>query len=201
MMEPLEMVKADPGYRRGVLTLYAGLVAAGFVAIKYLLPLLRLHYAGLAMMDLLVGLRTLFVVILASFMPAAAYVVHVGRKTLVYECYPYPGRKVMFDTEVVRGTKAQRRGRALVTLGTVCLILTALSMIYTYVRITGWINSPKLRRFYGAPSAFVAAPAAGLREWDADYADDTDHRGCILGVKGQGIHHEDHEERGVGTAS
>jgi len=162
--EAAEVVKGDRTYRHMVLGLYAVVLAAGFVAVRYGLPALRAHITRLGMMDQLVALRTLFLVVLVSFSPAAVYLIVVGRRILAHGCYPYPGRRVMFDTEVMRGWRATRNGRILVTLGTVFLVLMTASMIYTYVRMTGWINSPKLRRFWGPPSAFVTAPATGLPE-------------------------------------
>jgi hypothetical protein len=150
-----DIVRADPDYRSLVWLLYVSLILAGIVAGQYVVPAWRSHLENMPMMDLLTELRTTFTLILLSFSPAALYLIHVGRRTLLLGCYPYPGRKVMFDTPVLRGDAARRRGKAFVALGTVFLVLMALSAVYTFIRMSGWIHNPMFREFYGPATRLV----------------------------------------------
>ena len=114
------------------------------------------HLRSLGMRHLLVMLRALFILILVSFAPAAMYLIAVGRRIVRYRSFPYPGQRVMFDTHMVSGTKAVRRGRALLILGTTFLFLMLVSVIYVYVRITGWLNDPAIKKYlFGERTAVV----------------------------------------------
>jgi len=147
-----EIIKADKGYRDQIWLLYSGLILAGVLAFKYLIPKGLAHLNELGLMDLLVTLRMLYMVVLVSFIPAAVYLIRVGMRIMEHGCYPYPGRRVMFDTKVIRGETAQKRGKNLIWLGTTFLVLMTISMVFTYLRMGSWINNKEWRRFYGNPS-------------------------------------------------
>lgn len=150
-----EIIKADRTYRDLVYLLYVTIILTAILFVRYAFPAVRAHFLSMSVMDLLVALRTAFVVLLMSFIPAAIYVIRVGGLVLRHDCYPYPGRKVMFDTTVVRGAKARVMGKSLVGLGVVFLALMVISVLYTLIRYTGWINDPDMRRFWGSPTATV----------------------------------------------
>jgi hypothetical protein len=145
-MEEL-IIRGDTAYRKRIYLLYALLVLVGVVAVRWLVPMGLGHLRSLGMRQLLVMLRALFIVILLSFAPAAIYLIVVGRRILKHERFPYPGQRVMYDTRQMTGARARHRGRALLILGTVFLFLMVVSSVYIYVRITGWLNDPVIKRY------------------------------------------------------
>lgn len=146
-IERIEVVKANPAYRRLVLIAYALIVAAGFVVFRFLLPMGLSYLGSLGWQQLLVTLRWVFIVMLLCFAPSALYLMYVSRQIYKHDVFPYPGRKVMFDTRVLRGEDARRRARTLMWLGVAFLVLMAISIVYVYVRYTGWLNNPMFRQY------------------------------------------------------
>jgi hypothetical protein len=143
-----EIVKADRAYRTAVLIAYILIIVLGFVLFKFIVPAGRAYLGTLDWYRLLQTLRWLLILVLVSFAPAAVYLLVVGRRILRHEQWPYPGRKVMFDTTVVRGEEARKRGRRLVRLAVTFLVLMVVVAVYTYFRYTAWLNSPLLGRFW-----------------------------------------------------
>lgn len=147
-----DIVKADRRFRDLAFLLYAVIVLAGVAFFRFGLPGIRAYFYTLGVMDALVVMRRIFILLLLSFTPAAVYLIGVGRATIRHGCFPYPGRKVMFDTRVKRGVAARKIGKAFITLGVVFLVLMVLSVVHTYFRMGGWINNELFQKFYGRPT-------------------------------------------------
>lgn len=69
------------------------------------------------------------VVFKVSFVIALGiYFIFLGKKILTYGQLPLPGKKVIFDTQIVRGNEAKKKGRLFITTG-VFVILLGLGVI------------------------------------------------------------------------
>lgn len=156
--EPDDMVAADKTYRAIILGVYALIVLFGFIAFRYLIPFGLAYLRALGWKQLLQTLRLVFILLLLSFSPAAIYLIVIGRRILCHGCWPYPGRKVMFDTKVLRGDEARSRGKLMIALGTVFLVLMVACVAYVYIRYTGWLRSPLLKKYLFHESAVWVAP-------------------------------------------
>jgi hypothetical protein len=150
-----EVIKADKKFRDLIWLSYALLTLVIIVSVRWLIPMGMEHMSRMGWHELLVTLRWLLVVILVSPTPAAIYLIRVGMKTLEHDQYPSPGRKVMFDTVVLRGAKARGRGKALIALGTVFFVLMVLCVVYTWARYTHWLNDPIIKKYLFPDSAVV----------------------------------------------
>lgn len=93
--------------------------------------------------------RTVHVVLLL-FIPAAIYLIIVGRKVCRSGAMPYPGMKVIHDTLVVTGRRAQMRGWSMIVLGGVMIVMVLASSIITHRIILRMKQHPLLSPiFYG----------------------------------------------------
>ncbi|MBD3243586.1 MAG: hypothetical protein GF331_23555 [Chitinivibrionales bacterium] len=158
--ESNEIATADKTYRAVIFVVYGLIVVFGFITYRYLIPFGLSYLRSLGWKQLLQTLRLVFILLLLSFSPAAVYVIVIGRRILRHDCWPYPGRKVMFDTKVLHGKQAQSRGRLMIALGTVFLVLMVISVTYVYVRYTGWLRSPLLKKYLFHESAVWHRPGA-----------------------------------------
>ncbi len=163
-LTPEETVMADKGYRAVILGVYGLTAVFGFIAIRYLIPSGLSYLRTLGWKELLQTLRLVFILLLLSFSPAAIYVIVIGRRILRHDCWPYPGRKVMFDTKVLHGEEARSRGKLMIALGTVFLVLMVASVAYVYIRYTGWLRSPLLKEYLFHEEVVLRVPAAQGRE-------------------------------------
>jgi hypothetical protein len=78
-----------------------------------------------------------------SFLPLCAVIFAQGRKIMVSECYPAPGTKVLWDTEVIRVQKAVSRGRLLVRLALLMAVLAILAAGYFPLSLNNQAASQK----------------------------------------------------------
>jgi hypothetical protein len=85
---------------------------------------------------------------LLCFIPVAVYVIIIGRRTCRYKAIPYPGMRVIRDTVVVTGKKAIIRGKGLIILGIVTIVLVIASMICTHYIILNFKQHPLFRSIF-----------------------------------------------------
>ena len=149
-MEP-EIVEVDRCYRRNLFLAYLAVILFVLVLWRWGKPLLVSHIVSLPNKERIEFIERAEQLLLLLFIPAAIYLIAVGRKVCRFQAMPYPGMRVIRDTVIVRGKKALFRGRAMIILGTVMIVLVAASMIATHLILLKFKRHPLFRPvFYGS---------------------------------------------------
>src|SRR5687767_8041080 len=128
------MLPADPAYRRRVFlvaTVGVLLAAALLLAVtEWALPML-VAYLRRAGED---GMRRVKVAaVLAHLIPLVAcfFMFRLGQRIRKSAQFPAPGTRVIYDTSVVRGRRAQQYGTAIIVLSIViALLVVALAVLF-----------------------------------------------------------------------
>jgi hypothetical protein len=146
-----EIVKTDKQYRKRLFNIYLIGIAAVIALWHWGKPMLINHIQQLPIKTQVETVEILSHFFLLLFIPAAIYLITIGRRVCRFKAMPYPGMKVIRDTVIVRGEKALRRGKSMVVLGTALIILVAISIISTHVIMLKFKHHPLFSPvFYGA---------------------------------------------------
>ena len=132
VMTEREVVKTDKRYRRNLFTVYILLIVLGTVLVKWGIPLFTGYIMRLPVKSRIEAIELTIHAVLLLFIPAAIYLMVIGRKVCVHKAMPYPGMKVIHDTTVVRGKNALIRGWSMVLLGGIMIIMVLISSIITH---------------------------------------------------------------------
>ena len=144
------VIKTDKRYRRNLFTVYLILIAVGVAVVKWGIPAFRSYLMELPPKSLVETVEATIHIFLMLFIPAAAYLIFIGRKICIFKAMPYPGMKVIHDTVVVTGKKALLRGWSLMVLGAIMILMVIASSIVTHRIIVHMKNVPILKPiFYG----------------------------------------------------
>jgi hypothetical protein len=144
------IIKTDKRYRRNLFTVYLILIVIGVVVVKWGIPAFRWYLVELPPKPMVETVETSIHIVLMLFIPAAAYLIFVGRKICIFKAMPYPGMKVIHDTVVVTGKKALVRGWSLMILGAIMILMVIVSSIITHQIILRLKHTPIIRPiFYG----------------------------------------------------
>ncbi len=144
------VIKTDKRYRRILFTVYLILIVIGVVVVKWGVPAFRSYLEQLPPKSLVETVETTIHFFMMLFIPAAAYLIYVGRKICIFKAMPYPGMRVLHDTVVVTGKKALLRGWSLMVLGAIMILMVITSSIVTHQIILRLKNTPIIRPiFYG----------------------------------------------------
>ena len=145
-----EIVKVDKRYRRNLFSAYLLIIVSAIIFWNFGWPALFLYVDNLPNKQRVETVETLEHLVMLLFIPAALYLVMVGRKVCRFQAMPYPGMRVIHDTVIVRGKKAVFRGRSLIVLGVVMIVMAVASMIINHHLTLRFKNHPLFRPvFYG----------------------------------------------------
>jgi 4-amino-4-deoxy-L-arabinose transferase-like glycosyltransferase len=144
------IVKADRNYRRKLFSGYLIVIILGILIWNFIRPPFLNILDNLPNKERVEIKEIIAHLFLLSFIPMAIYLITIGRRICRYNAMPYPGMKVIRDTVVVTGKKAIFRGKSLIILGIVVIILLITSMITTHVIILRFKQAPLFSPvFYG----------------------------------------------------
>ncbi|NLD93928.1 MAG: hypothetical protein GX639_14825 [Fibrobacter sp.] len=143
-----EIIKADRNYRRKLFSGYLIVIILGILAWNFICPPLLNILDNLPNKERVEVKEIIAHLFLFSFIPVAIYLIAIGRKICKYNAMPYPGMKVIRDTVVVTGKKANFRGKTLIILGIVVIILLITSMIATHSIILRFKHSKFFSPFF-----------------------------------------------------
>jgi len=147
----VEIVKADALYRKKLFTVYLVMLLLGVVIWKWGVPALLHQLSTLPNREHIEVREIISHSVLVLFIPAAIYLISIGRKVCKYRAMPYPGMRVIRDTVVVTNEKALFRGRSMIVLGTAMIIIVVISMISTHFITLRFKHHPLIRSvFYGS---------------------------------------------------
>ena len=149
-MTERQVVRTDKRYRRNLFTVYIAMIILGTVLVKWGRPLFTAYIMRLPVKSRIETIELTVHLLLLLFIPAAVYLIVVGRKVCIHRAMPYPGMKVIHDTVVVTGKNALLRGWSLVVLGTIMIIMVLISSIITHNIILRMKHHPLFSPvFYG----------------------------------------------------
>jgi hypothetical protein len=124
------IIRADKGYRRKLLILYALFILVAVLLIGWGLPWSKAYLLRLELETALAVMQVVLAVMFLGFVPAGLYVWRLGRKIMVHERFPPPGVKVMKDTKLIEGKKARFRGRVLIVFSLVLILFGLFAAFY-----------------------------------------------------------------------
>lgn len=127
-----QIVKADTRYRRKLFLGYGIgiLLIAGLVF--FILPLFLEYLRNCAIQEFLRVTEICVIVFLLSFIGPAVFLMRVGGKIIRHGQVPYPGMKVIHDTKVISGKKAIFRGKILVFLAILSIVVAITGVIASH---------------------------------------------------------------------
>ncbi|MBN1575330.1 MAG: hypothetical protein JW913_02180 [Chitinispirillaceae bacterium] len=145
-----EIVKTDKRYRRNLFLAYLTALLCGVAFLSWGRPALVSYINNLPAKEHIETIELVEHLFLILFIPAAIYLIAVGRKVCRFRAMPYPGMGVIRDTVIVRGEKALRRGRSMMVLGIAMIAIVIASMLATHVITLRFKHHPLFRPiFYG----------------------------------------------------
>lgn len=118
-----QILKADKQYRAGLFKVYLIGIAVFSLAIFFGLPKYLAYLDKLKIGSMLNLAEISIMVFLACFTVPAGYLILVGRKIMAAKRAPFPGQKVIRDTNILEGNEAVSRGKALFYLGIFTIII------------------------------------------------------------------------------
>jgi hypothetical protein len=133
------IIKANKTYRNILFTTYGFLLIAGFVLVKFIIPQALLAFRHLELHTSFKVAELTIILFFLMFAAPSIWLISIGKKIVKHDQDPYPGMKVIFDTEVLSGKKARLRGKIYISLGYICLIgilLGSMSMHRIFIKIT-----------------------------------------------------------------
>jgi hypothetical protein len=155
-----EIVKTDKKYRRNLFIAYLIGIAVIVAFWRWGIPPLSHYIRELPNKERTETLEILGHAVLLIFIPAAIYLIVIGRKVCTHQAMPYPGMRVIHDTVVVRGKSALFRGRSMIVLGTMMIVLVIFSIIATHNIMLRFKHHPLFREiFYGVEAGSLNTKA------------------------------------------
>jgi hypothetical protein len=145
-----DIVRVDKRYRRKLFSAYLVIIISATIFWNFVRPPLVLYVKNLPNKQRIETIETLEHIIMLLFIPAALYLVKVGRKVCRFQAFPYPGMRVIRDTVIIRGRKALFRGRSMIVLGVIMIVMVIASMMINHYLTLQFKNNPLFRPvFYG----------------------------------------------------
>jgi hypothetical protein len=124
------LIPADKVYRKKVILVYVIVVSIGAAVIGWGLPWMQEVLRSRSTEDALEFMKIALVIVFLGVLPIAFWILSFGRKVIAAERLPPPGTRVIRDTVVLEGEKAKQRGRALVVLSLILMLLGLLGALY-----------------------------------------------------------------------
>lgn len=149
-MKDKPVIQADKKYRKNLFNAYLIGISILIVFWRWGIPVIKEFLGQLPIKERVETLEILGHVLLLLFFPPAVYLIYIGRKIRKYSLVPYPGMRVIRDTQVIQGKKAIIRGNIMIILGITMICTAILSMTTTHVILVEFKCHPLLRPiFYG----------------------------------------------------
>lgn len=143
-----EIVRTDKRYRRILFISYLMAILIGVAFWKWGRPHFITYVISLPHKERIEVMEKAEHFFLLLFIPAAIYLIVVGRRICRYKAMPYPGMHVIRDTVIIRGKGALIRGQSMVVLGTVMIVLVIVSMVATHCIMLRFKHHPFFRPIF-----------------------------------------------------
>ncbi len=140
-----EIVKADPQYRRRILTAYLIGIAVLFVFFRYAFPQMISAFRRLDLHTSFIIGEIISIVFLLLFIFPSLYLINVGNNIRKHGQVPYSGMKVLRDTKIRTGKRAAFQANVLVWLGHTAIVLAIAGSIAMHFLFAEVWHSPILR--------------------------------------------------------
>lgn len=152
------VVRAGPRARLLILVAWVACVIVGTVLILWGIPAGQAHLEEQEPATALRYIQVILAVIFLSLVPVAAYLLWFGRRVIRSRQMPPPGTKAIVDTIAIQGDAAETRGRIIVMLAGVLLLLALVGGLYFPYRF-GQLFGEKVQRSQGTvePTALEQA--------------------------------------------
>lgn len=124
------VIRADKAYRNKVLVLLVLLVSLGTLIIGWGLPWMQEDLRSRNPEEALQFMKVALVLLFLGILPMALTLLSFGRKIISTERFPPPGVRVIRDTELLEGERAKQRGRALVIVSVILVLVGLCGAFY-----------------------------------------------------------------------
>jgi hypothetical protein len=125
-----KVITAGRRTRLIVLVAWVACVIVGVALILWVVPAGQAHLEEQEPATALRYIQVLLAVIFLSLVPVAAYLLWFGWRVIRSGQMPPPGTKVIVDTRVIEGDAAETRGRIIVMLAGVLLLVGLVGGLY-----------------------------------------------------------------------
>jgi hypothetical protein len=118
------IVKVDKAFRSRLFAIYAVCIVAIASSIVFGLRPFNAYLDGLNFPQLMNATEVMVAFGLAMMLGPSLYLIVVGKRIVRAQRMPYPSQKVIHDTKVILGSKAVLRGRLLLYLGILGIVVS-----------------------------------------------------------------------------
>jgi hypothetical protein len=118
------VVKVDKAFRNRLFAIYAVCIVAIASSIAFGLRPFKAYLDRLNFPQLMNATEAMVAGGLAIILGPSLYLIIVGRRIIGAQRMPYPGQKVIHDTKVISGRPAVLRGRLLLYLGILGILIS-----------------------------------------------------------------------------
>lgn len=153
----VEIVKADKRYRRNLFLGYSMAILMIATLVFFALPPFLKYLRECAVLEFLRVTEICVIVFLLSFMGPAIFLMRVGGKIIRHRQVPYPGMKTIRDTKIISGNKAIIRGKILVFLALLSIVVAIAGVIashYFFEKFRHFRIDPSPTRLAGKNSLY-----------------------------------------------
>lgn len=138
------VIMADKRIRMLLMGTCVAAVIVAIVLIQWVLPWGQEFLEGQEPATALRIIQVVIALIFLSVVPLGAYLVRFGRQVVEHRQMPPPGTRVIVDAKVIEGAKAVARGRALMAIAFLLIILGLLGGLWLPWRL-GQVFGERLR--------------------------------------------------------
>jgi hypothetical protein len=144
--ETPQIIKGDKKYRNVLFGVYIVLLGFGLFFFILIFPFLLTKFRHLELHASFIIAEIVIISFLLVFILPASYLISIGRKIKRYAQFPYPGMKVLRDTQVLSGPKALFRAKMLIYFGCFACLISMLSAISVFRIFHKIFNSELIRQ-------------------------------------------------------
>ena len=132
---PQPAIRANKRVRAVAIAIWIVGALAGAAAIQWLLPYSEQYVSKQEPQAALRTMQILFAFLFLSVLPLSVYLFRFGYRAVQWRQIPPPWTWVIRSTKIVEGSRAQQRGRIVMTLGALLFVLGLSCAIYFPYRL------------------------------------------------------------------
>ena len=140
----IKVIKADKRIRKLVILAYIVAVLVMVVLLMWILPWAEGKLEQTEPEVMLRIIRIVIAFIFLSIVPFGLYMCRFGWRVIKHKQMPPPGTKVLVDTKVLEGDKAVKRGRLIIAISLLLIVLGIYGGLYFPYKL-GKVFSAQIR--------------------------------------------------------
>ena len=142
----MAVLKADPEYRRRLISLFVFAMVLGYAIIQWGLPALNLFLKQKTPAEAIRILMVLVCFLFLSILPWSVYAFRYAQRILRTGQYPPAGTKVTRGTEIIEGEAARRKAHVIIMFSLFLAMAALLFALYFPYSFTKLLNDKDINQ-------------------------------------------------------